>query len=153
MMKFAFALLMISGFAFASSQEEKLFQSKVKFDGQVHLLKLLQEKEILKIQNKNLESALESVSFDTSCVQWVYLGPSTREEAVAACRGVESMECVEFVYQGPSTRVEAAQACRGVSDMECVRFVYQGPATRVEAARSCSGRGPHRPGPGGGCVQ
>lgn len=147
MMKFALALLMISGLASAASlsQEEKLFNLKEKFNEKAYELKVIQEKEIMKIQNKSVMDLFEAPSTDMSCVEFVYKGPGTRQEAIEACRGVYSVECVEFVYQGPGTRIEAAHACRGVTDMECVRFAYQGPGSRIDAARACSDRRPPRP--------
>ncbi|MDO9183230.1 MAG: hypothetical protein Q7U04_12525 [Bacteriovorax sp.] len=153
-MKFVlFALVLVSASVFASSDLQKdMFAAKVNFEQKANLLKLSKEQQLMSLADKS-EFYLSSVigirvNDVSSCVEFVYQGPSSREEAVAACRGVRSLECVKFVYQGPASRVEAAQACRGVEDMECVKFVYQGPASRVEAAQSCSdGRDPRSDGP------
>lgn len=133
--------------AFASSLqlEQAQFLLKESYLEKAHEIKIQQESELMSLAGKFQTKSLAAA---TSCVEFVYAGPSSREEAVAACRGVSSLECVEFVYQGPSSRVEAAQACRGVRDFSCVEFVYRGPATRVEAALACANG---RPAPGGQC--
>jgi hypothetical protein len=153
-MKFIlFTLVLVSASVFASSDLQKdMFAAKINFEYKANLLKLSQEQKLMSLADKSgatLSSVKDiRVNDVTSCIEFVYQGPSSREEAAAVCRGVRSLECVQFVYQGPASRVEAAEACRGVDDMECVKFVYQGPASRVEAARSCSdGRDPRTDGP------
>jgi hypothetical protein len=148
-MKYILLTLALTNMAFATGlKSDHLLASKLKFESKAFALKLTHEKELKQIQNKS--SGEEAFAFekdvDMECVNWVYQGPSSREEAVAVCRGVHSIECAQWVYQGPSSRVESVEACRGVSDMECVRYVYQGPASRVEAAQACAGGG-HRPRP------
>jgi hypothetical protein len=89
-----------------------------------------------------IESILDAKNFssvDLSCVEWVYKGPGSRQDALEACKGVRNMTCVEWVYKGPGTRMEAARACRSVPLQQCVEWVYKGPGTRMEAAQSCRG--------------
>jgi len=102
-----------------------------------HELKLQQERAIMRSLGK--ATPRRSKAANQSCSDWVYVGPSSREEANEACLGVYSMACVEYVYVGPASRVEAAQACRGVHLQECVEFVYVGPSSRVDSARACAG--------------
>lgn len=124
-------------------------QLKLKLDRMGYLMKVEREQSAIEESGKfdfhffsplaggqkNLESF--GPNFNLACVEWVYQGPGSREDAVRACRGVKNMDCVEFVYRGPSSRQESAMACRGVRLHECVEWVYQGPGSRVEAATAC----------------
>ncbi len=136
-MKYILLCLGLINIAHAST-----FVSKLKAETKGYDLKVAHEAAMTKIAKSGVTELL-GFEEDTNmeCVNWVYLGPSSREEAIAVCRGVDSIECAQFVYQGPSSRVESIEACRGVYDMECVRYVYQGPASRVEAARTCANGG------------
>lgn len=149
-MKFILVALALMNMAFASeAQLEKLFDAKVRFEEQAFVLKQSHEQEVNRIQQKS--SALTKIlkgAMNQECIDWVYQGPSSREEAVQICRGRVDMECAQWVYQGPSSRVESIEACRGNVDMECARYVYQGPSSRLESVEACSnGRGGHRPRP------
>lgn len=133
--------------------EEKLFDLKQFYEAQSFELKLQKEKELINIlekkdfhffsnltKNSQTISLVEKVNFESQeCVEWVYRGSATREEAANACRGVNNMSCVEWVYRGSATRTEAAEACRRVESMECAEWVYRGSANREESAAACRG--------------
>lgn len=142
--------LLVSSFsAFSGDLQSEMFKTKVKYEKQAYQLKVMMEKELVKYKLESGAESEESLILENmspenqACVDWVYRGSSTREQAARACQGVLSVACLDFVYAGSATREASAVACRGVSDMECVKFVYRGSATREEAARSCArSRGP-----------
>lgn len=139
--------LLFSSLSFASdlSLEEKKFAIKETHNFQAYLLKLEKEQQLLELKNQDQMELLEFSSlrnrpgYNNECVDWVYIGPHSREEAYQACRGVRDMECVKWVYIGPGSRLDAAVACKRVRNLECPKWVYQGPGSRIDAASSCSG--------------
>lgn len=143
-MKFLIFLIVFASTTTHAGQNLKLNavqMTNLKFEKKAYELKIENEQALIKILGK--EKSYEKNYFkeeenNFSCVEWVYKGPFSREEAIKACKGVTNMECVEFVYKGPSNREESAIACRNVHDMKCVKFMYAGTATRLEAVRSCA---------------
>jgi hypothetical protein len=141
----AILLLCASSLSYGSNQE--IQEIKQSYEEKTFEIKLEMERELISLKNKSsfeLPFTKSLPSPNAECIQFVYQGPSSREESARACSGVSNMECVRFVYQGAASREESARACAGVIDMECVRFVYQGPSSREESARQC-GRGGRRP--------
>lgn len=135
-MKSAFIVLFISTFASAAPShiEKALFSSKMIFETKAQALKLQEEKTLMIILGKSSSNTINS-----SCFDWVYAGPASREEAARACAGVFGTQCLEFVYKGAATRIKAAELCRGVSSIECVEFVYKGPSSREDSAEAFQG--------------
>lgn len=145
------SLLCLSSVKASEIMSSDYYQLKLKLNRMGYLMKIEKEAQAIQESGKynfdffsseaGLQKSLENLgpNFNLACVEWVYQGPGTREDAVRACQGVKSMECVEFVYGGPSSRQESAQACKGVRLHACVEWVYQGPGSRLEAAHACRG--------------
>lgn len=143
-MKFIlFVAFFFSPFTFATDGQE-IFELKKQYEDRAYELKIEREKEAVKLQNKEDASLFSFLNLKTTnsnmeCIEFVYRGTATRDQAIRACQGVTSIQCVEFVYRGTSTREESARACQGVRVQECVEFVYRGTATRDQSARACQG--------------
>lgn len=129
-----------------AGSEATAYENKLRIEKKMFELKVEQEKQLMKDTGKSLMS--QPLDFTTTlfhplvkqeCVEWVYKGPGSREDAIRACRGVENMNCVRWVYKGPGSRVEAAQACKGEILDACYEWVYKGPGSRVEAVNACRG--------------
>ncbi|MBL7670650.1 MAG: hypothetical protein JNM39_09190 [Bdellovibrionaceae bacterium] len=124
-----------------TATEAEQYKNKVLLDSKFYALKIAEESKLKKSSNLSLDVLTRTSSPSGECIDWVYQGPASREEAARACRGVILLDCAKWVYQGPASRVEAAMACYGVTDMSCVESVYRGPASRVEAAQACGSGG------------
>lgn len=83
-----------SMFSFAkTSNEKKLYE-----------LKINQEQELIKIKGKT------DFSFFSS----------NKENPLLNLKSLESMECIEWVYRGSASRAEAIAACKGVYSLQCL---------------------------------
>ena len=139
----SFFLLFLSAFAYGNTSL-KLSELRQQYEEKAFTLKKTEEKKAIALAGKTdflfFNEVLKSGSTKMSCVEFVYQGSASREEAVEACRGVRSMDCVNFAYKGASNREQSAVLCQNVQTFECVEFLYKGLTTsREEAIRSCRG--------------